>query len=104
MTKIEELSALLVNELNNFKNDVDKLEKINNQLKGIKIKMDLAEYKSIIETHQQEMASHLESINSIERRFENQIKKAKIYPTWAVVVFIVGILFGVVSFSFILIK
>lgn len=33
MTKLEELTALLVNEINDFKNSVDKLDRINTQLK-----------------------------------------------------------------------
>ena len=55
MTKLEELSVFLVNEISDLKRNVDKLEKINTQLKDTKIKMDLTEYKSIIETHQQKM-------------------------------------------------
>ncbi|WP_418604573.1 DUF6730 family protein [Hwangdonia sp.] len=104
MTKLEELTALLVNEINYFNQGVEKLDKINIQLKETKIKMDLKAYKSIIEAHQQKMDSHTKAIERFESRFENKIKHAKIYPTWAAVLFIVGVLFGVVSFLFILIK
>ncbi|MFV9552273.1 DUF6730 family protein [Algibacter sp. PT7-4] len=101
MTKLEELTALLVNEINDFKNGVDKLEKINGHLKDTKIKMDLKAYKSIIETHQQQMEEHKNTIEGFENRFENKIKQAKIYPTWAVVVFIVAILLSITSVSYI---
>jgi hypothetical protein len=104
MTKLEELTALLVNEINDFKNGVEKLDEINTQLKDTKIKMDLSEYKSIIKSHQQQMERQINSLKSFESHFESKIKQAKIYPTWAVIVFVVSILFGVVSFSFILIK
>ena len=57
MTKLEELTALLVNEINDFKNGVEKLDKINDRLGNTKIKIDLAEYKVIIESHQQKMAA-----------------------------------------------
>lgn len=97
MTKLEELTALLVNELTDFKNDVEKLEKINGQIKDTKIKMDLAEYKTIIESHQKQMISCIKAMENFEIRFENKIKNAKIYPTWAVVVFILSLVFGVVS-------
>ena len=100
MTKLEELTALLVNEINDFKNGVDKLEKINDQLNDTKIKMDLSEYKTIIFSHQKEMASHLKAIERFENRFNNKINQAKIYPNWAVVVFIVSFLFGIVSSMF----
>lgn len=92
MTKLEELTALLVNELHDFDKSVERLEKISEQLNTTKIKMDVAEYKAIIEAHQKQMASHLSSMERFESRFENKIKKAKIYPSWAVVVFIVCII------------
>tara|TARA_R110001606_G_scaffold395426_1_gene567693 strand:+ start:643 stop:1023 length:381 start_codon:yes stop_codon:yes gene_type:complete len=101
MTKLEELSALLVNEINDFKNGVEKLEKINDQLNDIKIKIDLTRYKSMIEKQEQKIASHTKAMERFESRFENKIKQAKIYPTWAVVVFIISVLLGVVSFLFI---
>lgn len=94
MTKLEELKALLVNEINDFKTDVEKLDKINAQLKDTKIKMDLSEYKSIIKSHQQQMESHLNALKKFESRFDSKIKEGKIYPTWAVIVFIFSVLFG----------
>jgi len=36
MTKLEGLTALLVNEINDFKNGVEKLERINDQLNDTK--------------------------------------------------------------------
>ena len=48
--------------------------------------------------------SHINALESFENRFDSKIKQAKIYPNWAVVVFIVGILFGVVSFLFVIFK
>ncbi|PKQ45226.1 DUF6730 family protein [Confluentibacter flavum] len=94
MTKLEELTALLVNELHEFNKSIERLEKISEQLNTTKIKMDVAEYKAIIEVHQKQMMSHLNSIERFENRFNNKIKEAKIYPNWAVVVFIISVLFG----------
>ncbi|WP_142784660.1 DUF6730 family protein [Changchengzhania lutea] len=104
MTKLEELSALMVNEINDFKNGLEKLEQINTQLKDTKIKMDLKEYRIMTESHQQKMASHLYKMERIEDRIDSKLKEAKIYPNWVVVVFIVSLLFGVVSVSYILLK
>ncbi|MBO3097855.1 DUF6730 family protein [Gelidibacter pelagius] len=95
MTKLEELTALLVNETTDFKNTLEKLEGLNEQLKETKIKMDLTEYKTLIESHQQQMEAHLKAVKNFEYRFEDTIKKAKIYPNWAVVVFIVSLVLGV---------
>lgn len=104
MTKLEELTALLVNEINDFNQGIEKLDKINNQLKEMKIKMDLKEYKSIIENHKQKMDSHTKAIERFESRFDSKINKAKIYPTWAVVVFIVAVLLSITSVSYIYLK
>ena len=102
MTKLEELTALLVNEINDFNKGIEKLDKINNQLKDTKIKMDLKEYKSIIEKHEQKIESHTKAIERFESRFDRKIKQAKIYPTWAVVVFIMAVLFGIGAILFVI--
>ena len=63
--------------------------------------MDLTEYKASIEIHQQQMKLCIKSMESFESRFENKIKQAKIYPNWAVVVFIVSLILGVGALTFI---
>ena len=104
MTKLEELTALLINEINDFNKGVMKLEKISEQINTTKIKMDVSEYKSIIEEHQQQMAIHKDTLERFEGRFNAKIEQAKIYPTWAVVVFIVCVLLTMVSISMLLYK
>lgn len=104
MTKLEELTTLLVNEINDFKNGLEKLEKINGQLNGTKIKMDLSEYKTMIFSQQKEMASHLKAIERFENRFNNKINQAKIYPTWAAIVFILSILINALLIVYTVIK
>ncbi len=96
MTKLEELTSLLVNELHDFNKGIERLEKINEQLNMTKIKMDVAEYKAIIEAHQKQMDIHKNMIGGFESRFNDKIDQAKIYPTWAVVVFIFNIVVSVV--------
>ncbi|MBO3100250.1 MULTISPECIES: DUF6730 family protein [Gelidibacter] len=100
MTKLEEFTALLVNETTDFKNALEKLEKLNAQLKETKIKMDLTEYKTMVEIHQQKMASHLESIQRFQNHFDTKIEQAQIYPNWAVVVFIVSLVIGIGALAY----
>ncbi|GGK34511.1 hypothetical protein GCM10007962_31200 [Yeosuana aromativorans] len=104
MTKLEELTALLVNEINDFKNGVEKLDNFNDRLKDAKIRMDVSEYKTIIEEHQKQMASHIKAIEGFESRFNDKINKAKIYPNWAVVLFIVCIVVTIVLISYMFLK
>tara|TARA_R110002049_G_scaffold25956_4_gene90711 strand:- start:10957 stop:11271 length:315 start_codon:yes stop_codon:yes gene_type:complete len=104
MTKLEELTALLVNEINEFKKGVEKLGKINNQINDTKIKMDVSEYKTIIEGHQKQMDIHKNLIEGFESRFNNKIKEAKMYPTWAVVVFMICIIATIILISYMILK
>ena len=46
------------------------------------------------------MDSHTKAIERFESRFENKIKQAKIYPTWAVVIFIISVLLSIGSIVF----
>jgi len=97
MSKIEELTEILVNEIDGFNKDVTKLEIISKKLETTKIAIDLTEFKSILESHQQNISHILNSQEQILNRFESLLKKAKIYPNWAVIVFILSLLFGIVS-------
>jgi len=101
MTKLEELTALLVNELNDFNKNIEKLETIGKQLNDLRIKMDVSEYKAIIEAHQKQMASNKSMIESFENRFNDKINQAKIYPTWAVVGFIIIMVINIALITFI---
>ena len=92
MAKIEELTELLVNEISTFENSIKRLEKVSDKLNSTKIGIDIREFKSILESHQQKMASHTQTVERFEKRFESQLKQAKIYPTWAVIIFIISIL------------
>lgn len=100
MAKIEELTELLVTEINNFEKSIQKLETLSEKINATKIGIDITEYKSIIESHQQKMASHIQTIERFEDDFENQLKQAKIYPTWAVIVFIMSVLISMLSLFF----
>ena len=52
MAKIEELTELLVSEINNFEKGITKLEALSKKINATKISMDLTEYKStLLETH-----------------------------------------------------
>ncbi len=95
MAKIEELTELLVTEINNFERGIIKLEALSEKINTTKISIDVTEFKSIIESHQQKMVSHMQTIERFEKRFENQLKQVKIYSNWAVIVFVVSILVSV---------
>ena len=104
MAKIEEITELLTNELNSFKEDVEKLEKINEKLQATKLKVDVQELRSLLQEHERKIERTLESQEHIYNRFEGLLSNAKIYPKWAVIVFIVALLLGILSTTYIFIK
>ena len=104
MAKLEEVTSLLVDEIEEFKQSVEKLEKISTQLKNTKIQMDLMEFKSIMNEHEHKMEKHRNSIEYFDKQIEAKLKNAKIYPTWAVVVFVFSLLIGVISISYFFLK
>lgn len=104
MTKLEELTELLVNEISEFNKGIEKLEQISNKINTTKISLDITEYKAITETHQQKMKEYINTLERFESRFERLLKKAKVYPNWAVVVFIISLFFGIISTSYILLN
>ena len=96
MAKIEELTELLVNEIDTFEKGISTLENINKELENTTIKFDLVEFKAIKQELIREFSIHKNTQERFNSRFENQVMNAKIYPNWAVVVFIGALL---LSFS-----
>lgn len=96
MTKLEELTALLVNELHEFNKNIERLEKLNQDLKSTKLKVDFSDYLYSMNSHKSQMENNIDTIKQFERWFAGKITEAKIYPTWAVMVFILSILITIV--------
>ena len=101
MAKIDEITELLTNELNVFKEDVEKLEKLNEKLQATKLKVDIRELRSLLQEHERNMKYNLDSQERIYNRFEGLLKNARIYPTWAVVGFVAFLLLGILSIAYI---
>ena len=101
MAKIDEITELLTNEVNSFKEVVEKLEKLNEKLQTTKLKVDVQELRSLLQEHESKMKYTLDSQERIYNRFEGLLKNAKIYPTWAVIVFVVSLLLSIISTTYI---
>jgi len=102
MAKIEEITELLVNEICSFEKNIENLEKVSEKLHATKVSIDIRELRALLNSHQREIKAVLNSQERTYNRFENLLENAKIYPNWAVVVFIVSLIFGIVSTSFVL--
>lgn len=104
MTKLEELSVLLVNEINDFNKSIEKLEKLSERIEATKLKIDLADFRSMVEDHKRHMEEHKRILETFEYRFNSKIKEAKIYPTWAVIVFIVCLIICLLLGCYVVVK
>lgn len=96
MTKLEELSELLVSEIAEFEKSVEKLQKIQEH----KIRIDSRALETTIKLQQENLEkalfSHKQEMNNLGYKLE----KAKAYPVWALIVFGVSIVLnGILIYS-----
>jgi len=98
MAKLEELLELLVSEIRDFEEAVKQLEEI----QKAKISIDLTELKSVLANHEMVLKTHNSTMKQTYNQFENLIKEAKIYPKWAVIVFIVSLTLNCIGVTIIL--
>ncbi|QCX37208.1 hypothetical protein FF125_01660 [Aureibaculum algae] len=101
MAKIEEITELLVNEINSFEKSIEQLEKVSDKLHAAKVSIDIRELKALLNIHQREIKAVLNSQERTYNRFENLLENAKVYPNWAVIVFIIFVIlcFGSLFYS-----
>ena len=97
MTKIKEYMELLTSEMEAFRDDVNRLEAINKNIKDVKISIDLKEIKAVLKEHSTQLESQKEQQERFYNRMESLFQTAGVYPKWAVITFIVAILLSVVS-------
>ena len=87
MTKLEELSELLVSEIKDFEETVKKLEKIQEQ----KILIDSRDLKNFIRLQQENLEKTFISHKQEMKNLSHALEKAKAYPTWALIFFVVSL-------------
>ena len=100
MTKIEQLSELLVSEITQFEKSVEKLEKIQQQ----KLPIDSSVLEAVIMEQQEKIEKSLQSHREEMKSLGSHLEKTKAYPVWALTTFtasiiINGLLIYVLIFS-----
>ena len=98
MAKLEELSELLVSEIRDFEEAVKRLEKIR------EITLDLTELKSVLSNHEMVLKTQNSNVQETYNRFANLLKEAKIYPKWAVILFIVSLVLNCIIILYLFLK
>ena len=100
MAKLEELSELLVSEIRDFEEAVKRLEKV----QDAKITIDLTELKSVLSNHEMVIKNQNSTVQETYSKFANLMKQAKIYPKWAVILFIVSLAVNCLIISHLFLK
>lgn len=83
MTKLEQLSELLVAEISQFEKTVEKLEKIQQQ----KIAIDTRATELLFKKHEEKVKEALEYHSREMQDFKIYLQNAKAYPAWALILF-----------------
>jgi len=100
MAKLEEISELLVSEIRDFEEAVKRLEKIREE----KITLDLTELKSVLSNHEMGLKNQNSKLQETYNKFANLMKEAKIYPKWAVILFIVSLVLNCIIILYLVLK
>lgn len=100
MAKLEELSELLVSEIKDFEMAVKKLEEIQKK----KITIDLADLKLVLSNHETVLKNQNLKLQETYNNFANLFKEAKIYPKWAMIVFLVSLMLNLGVIVFMIMK
>jgi uncharacterized membrane protein YjjP (DUF1212 family) len=98
MAKLEEISELLVSEIRDFEEAVKRLEKI----REAKITLDLTELKSVLSNHEMVLKHQNSNVQETYNKFANLMKEAKIYPKWAVILFIASLVLNCIIILYLL--
>ena len=85
MTKLEHLSELLVEELHSFKQEVNRLERIEKGLKSTSIKADSTQIEKMIDSHLRKLKLDLISQQENRKELLRKIKHTRTIPNWLVI-------------------
>ncbi|MEJ4090063.1 DUF6730 family protein [Galbibacter orientalis] len=100
MAKLEEIAALLTEEIEGFNLSVAKLEALAKKLHKVKVKADTSQIEDLLETHLNRQAQFEEAQATNTRNLIQSMDKSKLFPKWIVVCSIIYIvLLSVLGFS-----
>ncbi|MGB7786931.1 MAG: DUF6730 family protein [Salinimicrobium sp.] len=93
MAKLEEISELLVSEIRDFEGAVKRLEKV----QKAKITMDVSGLNDIFSNHEKNLKEAISSQKQQVELIEKAIGEAKMFPKWAVVIFVISLVLNCVA-------
>ena len=85
MTKLELIAELLTEELHTFKTEVDRLEKVDKNLRDVRIKADSTKIEQLIERYLCEQGKRDDSLLSRIEQIESKVRAARTIPNWLII-------------------
>ncbi|MFD2826653.1 DUF6730 family protein [Leeuwenhoekiella polynyae] len=85
MTKLEHLSELLVEELHSFKQEVNRLERIEKNLKSTSIKADSNQVEKMINAYLRKLEMDQTTQQENRKELLRKIKNTRMIPNWLVI-------------------
>lgn len=85
MTRLETISQLLVEELHTFKEQIDRLEKVSENLKDVIIKADSSTIENMLNEHLETIKTQSKAQQTQLQDLHKKVKSARLYPNWLIV-------------------
>jgi len=86
MTKLELISELLVEELHSFKEEVNRLERIEKSLKSTAIQVDSTQIETLIAEHLTKLQLDQTAQQENRKEILKRIKHSRTIPNWLLVI------------------
>lgn len=88
MTKIENLTELLVSELKGFEKGIAKLEALTTKIDNTQVELNLKELKPLLKAQEKALHESKRVQESYIHRLESVVEGANFYPKWAIITFV----------------
>lgn len=87
MAKLDEIAELLTEEIRGFENSVDRLEKLQRELKTFRIEPDTSGIDFILKQYNDHQKKAVEDQHKLMANVVYYIKKSMTFPKWAIKLF-----------------
>ena len=104
MTKLEILSELLVEELHSFKEEINRLEKIEKSIKDTSIKADSTQIEKLIAEHLRKLEVDQTAQQKNREEILRMIKHSRTIPNWLIALVLLLFLSQALAIVFLLLR
>jgi len=84
MAKLDEIAELLTEEINGFKKSIGRLEKANENLKGLPLRPDTSELNALLKEYGNNQKTNIEEQQRLMERILHKVERSILLPSWAI--------------------